>query len=98
MRGNTNEALKSQRLVKKMTMQKVADLAGCTRSSYGNIEKGRRSPSLDTATRIARALGSTVDALFSNTTHPDSNTGKKTAKPSKTHAVAAAELSEVLPT
>jgi DNA-binding XRE family transcriptional regulator len=78
-------------------MQKVADLAGCTKSSYGNIEKGRRSPSLETAKRIARALESTVDALFSNTTQPNSNTERKVIKTNKLPAVAAAELSEVPP-
>jgi DNA-binding XRE family transcriptional regulator len=45
---------------------------GCAKSSYGNIEKGRRSPSLKTAQRIAEALESTVDALF-NTKSPSAS-------------------------
>ena len=64
MNKQTNEILRARRIAQKMTMQKVADFVGCTKSSYGNIEKGRRSPSLETAQRIAEALGSTVDALF----------------------------------
>lgn len=62
--GKTNEALKTARINKKMTMQKIADLVGCTKSSYGNIEKGRRSPSLEMAQRLAATLNSSVDALF----------------------------------
>jgi putative transcriptional regulator len=66
LNNQTNEALKSRRIAQKMTMQKIADFVGCAKSSYGNIEKGRRSPSLKTAQRIAEALESTVDALFSS--------------------------------
>jgi DNA-binding XRE family transcriptional regulator len=42
--------------------------------TYWNIEKGRSLPSLEVARRIAKALKTTVDALFpvSDVPHADS--------------------------
>lgn len=43
----------------------MAERAGVTRQSVGAIEAGRHSPSVDTALRIAAALGVSVETLFS---------------------------------
>ncbi len=43
----------------------LADRAGVTRQSLGAIEANRHSPSVDTAMRIAAALGASVETLFS---------------------------------
>jgi len=39
-----------------MTHQEVADMAGIDRSFYTQIENGTRSPSVETAKKIASAL------------------------------------------
>lgn len=45
------------RLAKKMSMLRMAELAGLDKTVPGKIEAGKRAPSVDTADRIARALG-----------------------------------------
>ena len=89
--------LRLRRLELDMTQAQVAKTINCNKGTYANIESGKRDPSLKTAKRIACALGSTVDVLFSNTIHQNCTTEGETVKPNKTPAVAAAELSEVLP-
>ena len=61
-----NNCLRSRRLELEMTQARVAEVVGCNKGTYANIEGGKRSPSLKTAQRIAEALESTVDELFSN--------------------------------
>jgi len=46
------------------TQEQLASSVGLTRQSIIAIEKGRFTPSIQTALRLARALGTTVDRLF----------------------------------
>ena len=48
-----------------MTQQELAERIGVTRQTIVAIEKGRHSPSLDTAFRIAAVFGEPLDAVFS---------------------------------
>jgi putative transcriptional regulator len=48
--------LAKARKQKKLTHQKVADLAGIKRQYYGMIENGERTPSVGTAKKIAEIL------------------------------------------
>ena len=48
-----------------MTQQRLADLAGCTRQTIIALEADRYSPSLSLAFRIARALDTTAEDVFS---------------------------------
>ncbi len=57
--------LKVQRAIRDLTQAELADRAGVTRRSVNAIETGRMVPSVLLALRLARALGVTVDALFS---------------------------------
>jgi molybdate-binding protein/DNA-binding XRE family transcriptional regulator len=43
----------------------LAGRAGISRQAYSSLESGRASPSTEVALRLARALGTTVEALFS---------------------------------
>ncbi len=55
-----------------MTQQVLAERVGVTRQTIIAIEKGKYSPSLEVAFKIALVFGTTVDAVFqyeSNTTH-----------------------------
>lgn len=56
--------LKVHRAMRDLTQSDLADLAGVTRKSINAIETGRMVPSVLLALRIARALGVTVEAIF----------------------------------
>ena len=58
------ENLKKCRKAKKYTQVKLAMLAGLSQDYISHIECGRRSPSLETITRIAETLGVEVKDLF----------------------------------
>jgi len=47
-----------------MTQAELAERVGITRQTLIAIEQGKYSPSLETAFRIARALGTSLDAVF----------------------------------
>ena len=63
------------------TQAQVADAANIAVRAYQNYEYGKRNPSVRTAIRIASALGSTVETLFSSDNTLDD------IIPSKAHAV-----------
>ena len=48
-----------------MTQAQLAKAVGVTRQTVIAIEQGRYSPSLETAFRIARTLGVSLDEVFS---------------------------------
>ncbi len=50
-----------------MTQQELAEKAGVTRQTIAAIEKGKYSPSLELAFKIARVFGLTVEDIFSYT-------------------------------
>jgi len=52
------------RVKKKMTQKTLAIKAGVERSMISRAERGERKPSLETAARIAKALGCKVDDLI----------------------------------
>ena len=47
-----------------MTQQELADRIGVTRQTILSIEKGKYSPSVGLALRLAEAFAVTVEALF----------------------------------
>lgn len=57
--------LKVQRAMRDLTQADLAELAGVTRASVNAIETGRMMPSILLALTLARALGVSVDAIFS---------------------------------
>ena len=58
------EALMTARKNAGKTQADVAEIVGIDRSYYAHIEKGKRSPALNVAIRIAECLGSDVGKLF----------------------------------
>ena len=52
-----------------MTQQQLAEAVGVTRQTVAAIEKGRYSPSLEVAFRIAEVFAVPLDAVFRY--HPD---------------------------
>lgn len=47
-----------------LTQEQMARLIGIDRGFYAHIEKGRRTPSLPVALRIAQILGRSVEEIF----------------------------------
>ena len=47
-----------------MTQADLAERVGVTRQTILSIEKGNYNPSVELALRLARTLGTTVEALF----------------------------------
>ena len=47
-----------------MTQQELADRVGVTRQTVNAIELGKYSPTLETAFRVARVFGKTLDEVF----------------------------------
>ncbi len=48
-----------------MTQQELAQIVGVTRQTISSLEKGKYSPSLDLAFRIALAFDVPLDSVFS---------------------------------
>jgi putative transcriptional regulator len=57
--------LKVQRAIRDLTQADLAAIAGVTRKSVNAIETGRMVPSILLALKLARALGVSVDTIFS---------------------------------
>jgi putative transcriptional regulator len=57
--------LKVQRAIRDLTQADLAVLAGVTRRSVNAIETGRMVPSVLLALKLARALGVSIETVFS---------------------------------
>lgn len=57
--------LKVRRAIRDLTQADLAALAGVTRRSVNAIETGRMVPSVLLALRLARALGVSIETIFS---------------------------------
>ena len=64
MGDQVTNTLKVQRAMRDLTQADLADLAGVTRASVNAIETGRMMPSILLSLKLARALGVSVDAIF----------------------------------
>ena len=56
-----------------MTQQQLAKRVGVTRQTINSLEKGKYSPSLDLAFRIAQAFDVPLESVFSYDLKEDSN-------------------------
>lgn len=71
--------IKEQRMMKKISQEKLAELVDVTPSYISNIESGNRIGSLSTMMEIARVLDSSLDYLLLNdltNNYNDTNTDK----------------------
>ena len=55
--------IKQERIKRKLTQREVADYVGIHITTYSNIERGLRNPSLDIALKIADFFGVDVKSL-----------------------------------
>ena len=56
--------LKRQRVERGMTQEELAERVGVTRQTILSIERGRYSPSIELALRLARLFSVPVESLF----------------------------------
>ncbi len=70
-----NDIRKLRFLADEMTQQDLADKVGVSRQTIVAIEKGKYSPSLELAFKIANVFNSPLEEVFSY--KPDNNTTKK---------------------
>ena len=57
-----------------LSQQELAGKAGISRQAYVSVESGKSAPSTEVALRLARALGTQVDGLFSLASEQPENT------------------------
>ena len=65
--------IRQLRLEKGMSQERLAELCGLHRNYVGAIERAERTPSIVTADKLAKALGSSLSSIFSNLEYEDSN-------------------------
>jgi putative transcriptional regulator len=63
--ATVRNTLRVQRALRDLTQADLAERAGITRASVNAIEGGRMIPSVLLALKLARALGVSVDDVFS---------------------------------
>ncbi len=56
--------IRVRRIKKGISQEELADMAGVARSTMGIIERGEKSPSLQTVAKIANALEIEIHKLF----------------------------------
>ncbi len=63
---NFAEKLTAARTAAGLSQYALAKRSGVSKQALSDLEKGLSEPKLETASRLARALGITVDALVGN--------------------------------
>jgi putative transcriptional regulator len=71
MTDHLHTTMKVERAKRDLTQAELAELAGVTRKSINAIEMGHMVPSTILALKLAKALGVTVEELFSVETSSD---------------------------
>ena len=63
-RHDVHNEVRQHRVVGGLTQQELADRVGVTRQTVVSIEKGKYTPSVALALRLARVFGVSVETLF----------------------------------
>lgn len=66
--------IKYRRLKLGWTQQHLADRLGVVRSYIADLEKGRKSPSIETLAPVVAALGGELRIEWNGALHPDGDT------------------------
>lgn len=71
MYKNFGKRVRQQRLLAKLTQEKLAEMADISLSFLGHIERGTRKASLDTVVKLANALKVTPNILLQDSLEDD---------------------------
>lgn len=71
MYADLGKRIKQQRIMARMTQEKLAEEAGISLSFLGHIERGTRKASLDTVVKICNALKVAPDLLLQDSLDSD---------------------------
>jgi len=71
MYSQLGKRIKQQRILARMTQEKLAEKAGISLSFLGHIERGTRKASLDTVVKICNALGVSPNMLLQDSLDSD---------------------------
>lgn len=58
------EAVRNQRVGRKITQESLAELSGLSLNFVGNVERGQQMPSLESIVRLAEAMKMTGSELL----------------------------------
>lgn len=61
---HVGQTIRSLRKAQGLTQEKLAEKAGLHRTYIGALERGEKSPTVETLARVARALNSTMSDFF----------------------------------
>jgi transcriptional regulator with XRE-family HTH domain len=64
------KAIKRHRLEKGLSQERLAELAGLDRTYISVLERGVKSPTVDTLERLREALGTLPEALLAEARRP----------------------------
>ena len=64
------ENIRRARAARRLTQEKLAELADLDRTYIGSLERAERNPSLDVMERVAKALGVTLHDLLDDDPKP----------------------------
>ena len=67
------QRLRQQRKANGWTLEQFAERAGLSTNYVGDLERGKKSPSLETFIRLVEVLGISADALIRDTVAPASH-------------------------
>jgi len=82
--GNRNDLgriIKQQRVMRELTLQKLAEMSGVSSSHLGRIERGERFPSARILRKIAKPLGLGEGNLFTSAGYLSPQLGTEAERP-----------------
>ena len=71
--------LRELRLKEKLTQKEIAEIIGITQRAYQNYERGRRTPSLETAQKLSNIFMVSIEEIFFTKSHCKMQCNEKTS-------------------
>lgn len=79
-RYRLGQRLKSYRLHKGLSQEKLAELADCHPTYVGQLERGEKNATIESVLKLSRALGVSLSELFDKLDAPSSDPSSDSSK------------------